>query len=226
MDFLKLIRSVEELLFELAAWCLFYPRTLWRVLTTPAAMVRYSDAQQKPGQPEGTEPYAREMSPPALLLLSLLLVHLIEMAVHVKLPVPHNELARPMLTPGLNLLVVRATLYSVLPLLIAASILRDQKTEIERSKLRPLYYGQCYLVAPFSIAVSGGSLLSRLWAPLPWAGLALLLSGMGWFLWAEAVHLRERLGVTHGRAYLTAAWWIARSIGAVVVIIMGIGVLL
>jgi hypothetical protein len=35
MEFLKFIRSLEELLYEVMTWLLFYPRTLWRVLRHP-----------------------------------------------------------------------------------------------------------------------------------------------------------------------------------------------
>lgn len=231
MDLLKLFRSIEELLFELAAWCIFYPRTLWRVATTPVAMVQYSDEQQGTGATakaehhEPLEPYSREMSPPTLLLLSVLLLHLIELGVHVRLPEGHNELGRPILTPGLNLLVVRASFYSFLALTLGASLLLHQKVELDRKKLRPLFFGQCYLVSPFAICASVWGILSRLPEPLPWAGLSALLLGTGWLLWAEAGYLKERLELTTTRAYLTAAWWITRGVLALGLVVFAVATL-
>jgi hypothetical protein len=46
MDFLKLIRSLDELLYEIMSWLIFYPVTLWRALTRPLKMMDYSDAEQ------------------------------------------------------------------------------------------------------------------------------------------------------------------------------------
>ncbi len=231
VDLLKLFRSIEELLFELAAWCIFYPRTLWRVVTTPVAMAQYSDEQQGAGaatraeHAEPLEPYSREMSPPALLLISILLFHLIELGLHVKLPEAHNELSRPLLAPGLNLLVVRASFYSFLALVLGASILFHEKAELDRKKLRPLFFGQCYLVSPFAICASAWGVFSRLWAPFPWVGLACFVVGTGWLLWAEAGYLERRLGLTAKQAYVAAAWWIARGIVALGLVVLGVAML-
>ena len=36
MDFLKIVKSIEELLYEVMAWLVFYPKTLWRVIAHPS----------------------------------------------------------------------------------------------------------------------------------------------------------------------------------------------
>ena len=43
MEFLKFIRSLEELLYEVMTWMLFYPRTLWRVLRRPLALAAQAE---------------------------------------------------------------------------------------------------------------------------------------------------------------------------------------
>ena len=43
MDFLRIIRLLEELLYEVMGWLVFYPRTLWRIVVDPVSMMRYSD---------------------------------------------------------------------------------------------------------------------------------------------------------------------------------------
>jgi len=40
MDFMRLLQSLEELLYELVSWLVFYPVTLWRTLTRPREMMR------------------------------------------------------------------------------------------------------------------------------------------------------------------------------------------
>lgn len=32
MDFLKILRSFEEFIFEAATWLIFYPLTMWRIV--------------------------------------------------------------------------------------------------------------------------------------------------------------------------------------------------
>ena len=43
MDFLKWIKSLDELLFELMSWLVVWPVTLVRTLLGPIAMMRYAD---------------------------------------------------------------------------------------------------------------------------------------------------------------------------------------
>jgi hypothetical protein len=45
MDFLKLIQSLDELLYEIMSWLIFYPVTLWRTLTKPLTMMTYSEVE-------------------------------------------------------------------------------------------------------------------------------------------------------------------------------------
>ena len=70
MDFIGIIRSLEELLYEVMSWLIFYPRTLWRTLTNPAAVTAYSDAEQN-DRPD--EQYTDTLSPPLLLMITMVL---------------------------------------------------------------------------------------------------------------------------------------------------------
>jgi len=45
LDFMKLLKSLEELLYELVSWLLFYPITMWRSVVSPLIMMRYADAE-------------------------------------------------------------------------------------------------------------------------------------------------------------------------------------
>ena len=46
MDFIKIIRSLEEFLYEVMSWIIFYPRTILRILLHPTRMTTYSEAEQ------------------------------------------------------------------------------------------------------------------------------------------------------------------------------------
>lgn len=45
LDFMKLLKSLEELLYELVSWLLFYPLTMWRSVVRPLSMMRYADTE-------------------------------------------------------------------------------------------------------------------------------------------------------------------------------------
>ena len=45
MDFMRLLKSLEEALYEIVTWLLFYPLTMWRSIFHPQAMMRYADAE-------------------------------------------------------------------------------------------------------------------------------------------------------------------------------------
>ncbi len=45
MDFIKLIQSFQDLVFEVVAWALFVPKTLFRALLRPDLMVKYVDSE-------------------------------------------------------------------------------------------------------------------------------------------------------------------------------------
>lgn len=72
MDFLKLIQSLDELLYEIMSWLIFYPVTLWRALTKPLKMMDYSEAEL--GDPADRQ-YSDTLSPPLFLLLTIALTH-------------------------------------------------------------------------------------------------------------------------------------------------------
>ena len=42
---MKLLKSLEELLYELVSWLLFYPITMWRSVLKPLNMMRYADTE-------------------------------------------------------------------------------------------------------------------------------------------------------------------------------------
>lgn len=77
MNFFNLIQSLDDLLYEVMSWLVFYPVTLWRTLVRPLQMMDYSDVEQGDA---ADEQYTDTLSPPLFLLLSLILVHAAEIA--------------------------------------------------------------------------------------------------------------------------------------------------
>ena len=102
MDFMRLLKSLEELLYELASWLVFYPMTMWRALRHPQAMMRYADMELAD---DAASQYAETLSPPLFLLITLLIAHGLEMSM---LRQATQAALPPLLANDSNLLIFRA----------------------------------------------------------------------------------------------------------------------
>ena len=202
MDFLRLIRSLEELLYEVMAWLVFYPRTMWRILAHPAATTRYSEDEQAD---EVAEQYTDTLSPPLLLLLTILIAHGFELGMGAKLPEGKTAVGKALFGSEQSLLMLRALLFSVLPLVAATTLLARRKIALDRKTLRGPFFSQCYLAAPFALALSVGLVLARVPTGAPrLVGAALALAGVAWYLGAETLWFRRQLDTGYGAACLIA----------------------
>lgn len=182
MDFMRLLQSLEELLYELVSWLVFYPVTLWRTLRRPQQMMRYADVELGDTQEER---YTDTLSPPLFLLLTLLFAHGLELAL-----IAHRDDAMlpDMLRNDTNLLVFRAFLFSFFPLLMAVRLLGRTGAVLDRNTLKPPFYSQCYVAAPFAFGLSAGLNIARTGHQemVAVGGVIAVLS----FLWYTVVEVR------------------------------------
>jgi hypothetical protein len=155
MDFMRLLQSLEELLYELVSWIVFYPVTLWRILRRPQEMMRYADSELGDTLEER---YKDTLSPPLFLLLTLLLSHALELAL-----IAHRDdgLLPEAMRNDTNLLLFRAFLFGIFPLLMAVRLLLRSGKPLDRDTLKPPFYSQCYVAAPFAFGLSGGLNIAR-----------------------------------------------------------------
>ncbi|TKV70457.1 permease [Rhizobium sp. AU243] len=147
MDFMKLLKSLEELLYELVSWLLFYPVTVWRTAVNPLRMMRYADTELA-DRPE--DQYEDTLSPPLFLLITLML----SQAVAGALPSiydPSEAVRR--LGSGSNLLIARGVIFGIFPLCMAVTLLRWKKVRLTRDSLRPPFFSQCYVAALFAFVM-------------------------------------------------------------------------
>lgn len=203
MDFMRLLQSLEELLYELASWLIFYPVTLWRTLIRPQDMMRYADSELGD---TFEKRYTDTLSPPLFLLLTLLFAHGLELAL-----VAHRDdaLLPTIMRDDANLLVFRAFLFSIFPLLMAVRLLKRAGLVLDRETLRAPFYSQCYVAAPFAFGLSAGMNLARTGRhEMMAAGGAIALLSLLWYLVVEVRWFRHDLGV--GRAM--ALWLVARTV--------------
>ena len=216
MDFLRIIRSLEDLLYELIAWLVFYPRTLARILLHPRQMLQYSDAELT-DTPD--EQYNDTLSPPLFLMLTVLIGHGIELAAGEAIIQPKGAVGQMLFGSEQNLLLMRSLQFSIYALVGATALLHRRHIALNRRNLRAPFYAQCYLAAPFGLGLSCAAVLTRL-PQLSWklAGLALFVTSIVWYVWVLADWFRRQLsrsGSAHagavpgpaiGRAAAIALW--------------------
>lgn len=198
MDFMKLLRSFEEFLFEATSWLVFYPLTMWRVLVHPLRTMAYSDAEQ--GDDE-TGRYDDALSPPLFLLVTVVLMNLIAQAFHLPQTVPSGGTLRHVVFDSpQNAALFRALVFSLIPLVAAVTLLRKQRVRLSRESLRPPFYAQCYLAGPCAVFVLGGGVIFMRPDIPNLLGLALMLVGIVWFLAAQTRWFAGHLGISRLRA--------------------------
>jgi len=215
MDFLKIVRSIEGLLYEVMSWLVFYPTTMWRVIRHPLTMMKYSEVEQTEA-PE--HQYADTLSPPLFLLLSILIAHAIEVAMHERI-VLRSGLASELVASHEYLLILRAIAFSIVPLMFAVALLKGLGKTVDRAKLRAPFFSQCYLAAPMALAIGLCSVALRSpYHDLKIAGAVCALLVIAWCLTLQTAWLSTHLNISAGRAFLVALWTAAKAIAMIAVI--------
>lgn len=205
MDMLKLLRSFEDLLFELLSWVIYYPLTLWRVITRPLQMIRYSNHEET----EATkERYTDTLSPPLFLLVTIALLHGLELSLGTPMLTTKTAVGRAITASDENLIIARSILFALLPLFAAWRYISAKGAPLERKYLRPPFYGQCYLAAVFALLLSGSITITQHGATgMKWAGEAGAVAAIIWYLVVQTLEFRVSLSCSTARA----AWLAIRS---------------
>jgi hypothetical protein len=195
MDFVKLLRSLDDFLYEIMVMLVFYPRTLWLTIRYPQRMMDYADTELGDVL---SERYTDTLSPPLFLMASLALTHGLTSAIN-----PDAVAALPVLLRSTeNLLLFRVFVFSLFPLLMSLRLLARLGVALDRDTLRPPFYSQCYITAP--VAMAGGICLSAArWfgagsGPLAASVFALV---MAWYLHQQASWFASKLELSPVRAW-------------------------
>lgn len=200
MDLLKLLRSFEEFLFEAMTWLFFYPRTMLRIVQRPLTMMAYSE--QEEGEPDNRR-YDDALSPPVLLIITLVLANGVAWAAHVPRPSGDSPVLTALYASQQNLLLFRCLVFSLLPLVAALTLLRKRGALVSRQTLRRPFYAQCYLAAPSALIVSLGVVgLQR--PGYAGVGLALIALATAWLIVVQTRWFSEALNISAARAAVMA----------------------
>lgn len=175
MDFMKWLNSLDELLYEVMSWLLFFPLTLWRAAVHPLDVMDL--VEQEAGLPDDQQ-YATVLSPPLFLALSLLLAHSVATAMGQTdaIIANHHGLAG-LVDDNASALVLRVVVFAAFPLFLAARIVRGCGIVLTRTTLRRPFYEQCYPAAVFALGLSIGTSLAIVANPTTHALGQVLIAG-------------------------------------------------
>ncbi|SEM26901.1 hypothetical protein SAMN05428989_3570 [Pseudoxanthomonas sp. GM95] len=201
MDLIRLLRSLEEFLYELVGWLVFYPRTFWKILRHPGQMARYT--REELLKPQDSR-FQATISPVLMLILTVGLAHAIELVTRQALPNSSSPVAPLLFGSDERLMLTRSAIFCVFALGASLGTLRRQRIAVTRETLREPFSIQAFLVCPFVLALAVGEALVRS-HEVRWhmAGIVLCCTSVGWYLAARTDAFR-----TLNAAGLFRAFWL------------------
>ena len=220
MDLLKWIKSLDELLFELMSWLVFWPVTLARTAFSPLAMMRYADAQL--ARPED-EQYDEALSPPVFLILTLLVAHLAGVALGQPDVILDNRRGVASLVTSESAAVgVRLVMFAAFPLLFSVILLAARRKRLNRGSLKLPFYAQCYPATVFAAAMAVAAQIGLLHLAPDGVPALVMLAAALWLLAVETLWFRR----AHRFAWASALALALAGLVAGLAIVFGAALLL
>lgn len=221
MNFMQLLRSLDELLYEVMSWLVFFPLTLWRTLRHPLQMMEY--ASRELGDAEERQ-YDDTLSPPLFLLLALLLSHALELAFvgGVNPIIADKRGLAGLVNDDTALLMLRLALFSLIPLVQAVSLLHGQRKQVTRQQLKAPFYAQCYTAAPFALLLGISAIVMQgKTLPMILAGFAMFLAVIVAYFAVQIAWFRKHLcgGVLRAIAHATSGFFAGLALMVVVAVL-------
>jgi len=225
MHFFNLLKSIDDILYEIALWLVLYPLTLWRTLRHPRQMMEYGAAQLK--RPP-SEQYRDSLSPPIFLFLTVFVAAMLELSF-----VGENKLIQD--TDGMaglisdepSLIGLRVIAFATFPIFMAVRTVVLSGGKLGRDSLQQPFFAQCYATVPFTLILSLAGTVAQLhsdWAPplavamVTAAIVGFLALEAGWFAKIAGKGLGSGLwnavvGLVQCLLFLTALIWMLGNNG-------------
>jgi hypothetical protein len=213
MDFSAVVKQIEQFIFELLMWVIFYPYTLVRILLRPTPMLRYV-SREIAADPDTA--FGSAIRPPLFLFLCIAIGSIIApIAPEQAKALASTEAGRFLTASWVNLLAFRTLGYSVFAL--AGALIFDLITpgEVTRNSLKLPFYQQCYVCGPFALGFSptlvrldsGEELL-----------LILILALELWLLLVQTLFFRRLVDTGRFKSFLLASAVLVIGNGALITI--------
>ncbi|EQB07652.1 hypothetical protein [Novosphingobium lindaniclasticum] len=217
MNFVQWLNSLDEFLYELMSWLVFYPLTLWRILRHPLTTMRYAEDQLRLEQ---ECQYRATVSPPVMLILTIVLIQGLGLAVDgSNAIIGRRHGLASLVDDNTTLLFLRLALFGTFALVLAARKVHRSAEDLDRDTLKPAFYAQCYAISPFALLLGGGlSAAAHFRGEVQLAGLAAILAAFLFYGIVQIRWFRQALRQSAWRSFLDASIGMIVSIAATVTI--------
>ena len=203
MDFMKWLNSLDELLYEVMSWLVFYPLTLWRSLLHPIAIMDYAERQLE--LPDADQ-YSDALSPPLFLALTLALAHVASSSLgEVDAIVAARRGVAGMINDETSALLFRLLIFAIFPVMMSLRLIHVRRARLNRQTLRIPFYAQCYPASLFALGFSSGAIMTGLPSHnARIAGFSLMLATAIYYLALETRWFAAQTGTGKLRAFGSA----------------------
>lgn len=214
---MKWINSLDEFLYEVMSWLLFFPLTLWRAIIRPLQTMEEVRAQA--ALPDEQQ-YVELLSPPLFLTLGLLLAHGVAMALGQQDQIVANRHGLASLVDdAATALVLRVIVFASFPMFLAARLVRRSGQPLNRVTLREPFYEQCFPGAVLALGLSLAGNLLTTGGSLGYVGQGMIVASIAYFFAVETRWFAIRGNGRHLRAAASVA--IGLLEGALFLIVVG-----
>jgi hypothetical protein len=203
MIFFHILKSLDDLLYELMTWLVFYPVTLWRSVRYPLRTMKYARVELRK---RSADQFRETLRPPIFLLVTLVLAHVVELEAvgDSQLLQIHSGLA-DYINDDTTLIIFRIIAFALFPVLMATIETKLTNEHVNRRTLQQPFYAQCFLAAPYALALSLASTAIRYSnSSLQTGGVALVFVSSLIYVWIESRWLRESTPASGLRAIASA----------------------
>jgi hypothetical protein len=193
MDFMKWLNSLDELLYEIMSWLVFFPVTLWRAVTRPMNMMEYSEREL---HDSADQQFTDTLSPPLFLVLALLLSHGLELALGggTNPIVARKSGLAALVSDDSSLLMLRLLLFSLFPLMLATRLVWARHHQLTRQRLKAPFYAQCYPAAVFALFLGLGVTIGHQPSEhAPVAGVVISAGAVIYYILVQTLWFSRRL---------------------------------
>ncbi|WP_395942917.1 hypothetical protein [Brevundimonas sp.] len=148
--------------------------------------------------------------------------NLISAAAHLPPPDATSEALKTIAANQQNLVLFRSLMFSLVPLVAAASLVRRQGKKLSRQTLRAPFYAQCYLAALCAASLAAGEIFLQRSDLNNAIGWAIIGVGLVWFLNVQSAWFARKLSISRWRGALIAFWATARAFVYLVLVMIPI----
>lgn len=209
MDFFKIIEQLDEILYQVVSWLIFYPITLWRMIRAPLKTMQAAERELVESESKQFEDI---VPPPLFLLLTILLVHAIELgAAGDNGVIASTRGLSRLISSDTSLIVFRILMFSILPLAASVRLIKARGGQVDTKSLKGPFYAQCYAAGLFVLLSDGLALLIERHLSFEDPHYyAILAASLIWLLVVEARWFVAELGCSLVKGLGLAATMIAQ----------------